>query len=193
MSDFIDRFEAQLLAVSPRPLRLHQRARRWVGRHTLVTVVLVGAATATAGATVTTLIGSPSAPLSGPLIPATSPGAKTDGRYVMRFSASTVVGEPGWCQYIAMRSSDPDDLGVGWGCGPAPRQPSVLIASGFSGSLRRSMAYFVVTRSVAGVRLANGHVVRSRPDPALPADSRAIVVFSGDPGNGTFDNRDMAR
>ncbi|MEN0014758.1 MAG: hypothetical protein AAGC46_15420, partial [Solirubrobacteraceae bacterium] len=195
MTDFIDRFEAQLVATAPRPLPWHVRARRWIAAHAVASVLIVGAVGATTtAAAVATLHGSPSRPLTAPLTRTDARGVVVaDGRYVIRVSPSPAVGQPGWCEMAFFLRKGPHGMSGGGSCGlSTPTRSQHIGASSFSGDATTSMVFFMVDDRVAGIRLRNAHVVLARTDPALPSGWKAVVVFSGDPGVGRFTNRALA-
>ena len=176
----------EVRAATPARRRLN---RRW---STLAVAAAVVVAGGSATGAITTLVDTQSSPLSGP-VPGFS--ARLLG-YDIPITPDLEPGHAGWCSYpvFSVRNGATDATGGGT-CSPAgPPGAPVILGGGEPISnerdlLRRArhtlgerqgqitLFWMVVSSRVAAVRLGPGDVVRSRPDPRLPAGWRAVVAF----------------
>ncbi len=173
---------------SAMPLRRRLR-RRWSAPAIVVAALLVGGS---AAATITSLLDTGSAPLTGAV-----PGITGQLlRYDIPITPDLDPGNAGWCSYpIFWIPHGLTDL-AGGGTGicsiaVAPGEPVILDgaeAIGDPGDLpphapladqhgQLNLVWMVVSARVAAVRLRPGDVIRPRPDPRLPAGWRAVVAF----------------
>jgi hypothetical protein len=170
--DPFDLLRDQLVAAAgPAPATAPGRRRR------ARLLVLVAAALAVSGTATAAVLGlggdEPSAPLTGtvPRAPLTA-----SSRYVISLAPDLRVGAAGWCATLAYEIGG--ERGAGRGCGPAAPGAAPQVTGGAMTMGRDQLiAYAVVDRRVATIRLHDGRRITPRPDPRLPFGWRGAVAF----------------
>jgi hypothetical protein len=165
-------FEAALRARAAAKAR-----RRWQRSRPLANLV-AGVLLAGGAASATVLLTSrASAPLVGALGPS---------EYAIDMSPYLNAGQSGWCAGV-ITTEQRRFRGWSEGCGGTPGAPIVAESFVAAEAHNATLNWAITTSSVAAVRFG-GEVVRTRPDPRLPAGFRAaveIVAPGHTPSNGT--------
>lgn len=187
MSDYVSELERELRAATYREyarVRTVSRWRRWPVAAAAAMLLIAGSAAAAIVA-----LSVRSGPLTGAV-----PGASSRLlRYDVPVTPDLEPGFAGWCSYPRFWVRGASSLGGGGACAPAGASAGPIIVGGgepisnvsdlirrahlrgYDGSLE--LTWFVVSSTVAAIRLGAAGAVVPRPDPRLPAGWKAVATF----------------